>query len=368
MTNNRVVGFDLARAYAIFGMYIVNFNFCFGSFQEPTPLGHFLTAFVGNSTSIFIVLAGMGLTFLSQRAFSGGEEERKRMKNTVLKRSWFLFAWGLLLYNWWPGDILHFYGGYMHLAALVLFVPKRYYLWIAVVVILGFHALLPIIPVTTGWVAVTSEYTDFWTVQGFLRNTFYNGWNSIFPWLSFFMAGMWLGHLDWQDKKQWRRVFLTGLLLFSVVKATRILFKADFNNPQRHWFYNKYWDYVCADYFPPYLPFLLITLGFALMVIPICMSIAARFPESLPIRALAATGQMTLSHYIIHLTLGMLIFSGISGKPYSGLMTGEAKVSSTYILLYACMFFIGSVFFSVYWGRTFKKGPFELLMRRFSKT
>jgi uncharacterized protein len=27
----RILGFDLARAYAIFGMYIVNFTFCFGT-------------------------------------------------------------------------------------------------------------------------------------------------------------------------------------------------------------------------------------------------------------------------------------------------------------------------------------------------
>ena len=27
---------------------------------------------------------------------------------------------GLLVYPWWTGDILHFYGGYMHLAAFFL--------------------------------------------------------------------------------------------------------------------------------------------------------------------------------------------------------------------------------------------------------
>lgn len=42
----RIIGFDLARAYAIFGMFIVNFNFCFGSFQVNSPLGRYLNLFI----------------------------------------------------------------------------------------------------------------------------------------------------------------------------------------------------------------------------------------------------------------------------------------------------------------------------------
>jgi uncharacterized membrane protein YeiB len=109
---HRIIGFDLARAYAIFGMFIVNFNFCFGSFQDNSALGQFLNLFVGNSTAIFIILAGMGLSLMANRA-KYDSEEKSKLKSIVLKRSWFLFTLGLLLYSWWPGDILHFYGGYM---------------------------------------------------------------------------------------------------------------------------------------------------------------------------------------------------------------------------------------------------------------
>ena len=120
----RIIGFDLARAYAIFGMFIVNFNFSFGSLDAPTgPMGHFLNTFTGNSTAIFILCAGMGVSLMTNRpAYS--REEQAALKSKVLKRSWFLFALGLLLYPWWSGDILHFYGGYMHMAAFLLFVPS----------------------------------------------------------------------------------------------------------------------------------------------------------------------------------------------------------------------------------------------------
>lgn len=62
--SNRILGLDVARAYAIFGMLIVNFNFCFGSFQDQSALGRFLNLFTGNSTAIFIICAGMGVSLL----------------------------------------------------------------------------------------------------------------------------------------------------------------------------------------------------------------------------------------------------------------------------------------------------------------
>ena len=88
--NNRIIGFDLARAYAIFGMFIVNFVFCFGDFQDKRPLGTFLFLFVGNSTSIFIILAGMGVSLMTNR-LEYNIEEKKNLKSIILKRSWFLF-------------------------------------------------------------------------------------------------------------------------------------------------------------------------------------------------------------------------------------------------------------------------------------
>ena len=96
----RTLGFDLARAYAILGMFIVNFNFCFGSFDNSTPLGQFVNLFTGNSTSIFVICAGMGVTLLTFQHKGDPLEKRKRIKSVILKRSWFLFALGLLLYLW----------------------------------------------------------------------------------------------------------------------------------------------------------------------------------------------------------------------------------------------------------------------------
>lgn len=355
----RIIGFDLARAYAIFGMFIVNFNFSFGAVMNPTDrIGHFLNIFTGNSTAIFIICAGMGVSLMTNREVYS-TAEKALLKSKILKRSWFLFAIGLLLYNWWSGDILHFYGGYMHVAAFLLFVPKRFYLWGAFFAILIFHLLLFVTPIETSWDFTNYQYQDFWTPIGFLRNTFYNGWNALFPWLSYFLVGMWLGRLDWKNKTTRKSIFWIGFFVFSFIQGMRYLVKLGYFN-------DRWSEYIMAEYFPAYLPFVLVTMGFACMVISICMYIGEHFANSPLIVALTKTGQMTLSHYVIHLTVGMLILAMLTNKQYTGLLEDEAPTSSIYILGYSILFYGLSILLSILWTKRFKHGPLETLMRKFS--
>lgn len=355
----RIIGFDLARAYALFGMFIVNFNYCFGSvFPTEEPVGRFLNLFTGNSTSIFIILAGMGVSLMANQK-NDNQETRSNLKSIILKRSWFLLALGLLLFNWWPGDILHFYGSYMHIAAFLLFVTKRYYLWTALMVIIIYHILLFIIPVETSWDMSTFQYSDFWTLKGFFRNTLYNGWNSVFPWIAYFLLGMWLGKLNWQNNLIKRNVFLTGLLFFIIFQGIRLIAMNNYSDDFLH-------SYILSEYFPPYLPFMVITAGFALMVISACMLIGEKFSENKIIQSLVKTGQMTLSHYVIHLTLGMIILAKLTSKQYTGFPEDEIPTPPVYILIFAISFFIAIVLFSVFWSKRFKNGPLETLMRKIS--
>lgn len=355
----RIIGFDLARAYAIFGMFIVNFNFSFGAVMAPTdPIGHFLNVFTGNSTAIFIICAGIGVSLMTNRA-SYSPEEQAGLKAKILRRSWFLFALGLLLYNWWSGDILHFYGGYMHVAAFLLFVPKRVYLWGNLAAVAVFHLLLLLIPINTGWDFTTFKYVDFWTPLGFLRNTLYNGWNSLFPWLAYFLVGMWLGRLDWQQPLVKRKVFLVGLLVFVLVQGLRLLVR-------QHLFTPLWSDYIMAEYFPPYLPFMLVTMAFALLVIPVCLYLGDQFPTNRLVLALQKTGQLTLSNYVIHLTVGMLLLAQLTGKHYTGLVATGKPTAPAYILAYSIAFYFVSILFSNWWRSRFKNGPLETLMRKIS--
>ena len=75
---------------------------------------------------------------------------------------------------------------------------------------------------------------------------------------------------------------------------------------------------------------------------------------------------MTLSHYVIHLTLGMVLMAFLTGKHYTGLLEDEKPTSSIYILTYSIIFYIFSILFSIFWSRKFKNGPLETLMRKIS--
>jgi uncharacterized membrane protein YeiB len=170
---------------------------------------------------------------------------------------------------------------------------------------------------------------------------------------------MWLGRLNWQDKLIKRNIFLIGLVVFIIIQTLRLMVWQHFFSP--------FWsDYIMAEYFPPYLPFVLVTMAFAFMVIPICMVIGEKFSNSKLILALQKTGQMTLSHYVIHLTLGMILLAFLTEKHYTGFLEDEKPTSAIYILIYSVVFYIFSILFSVFWNRKYKNGPFETLMRKIS--
>ena len=243
----RIIGFDLARAYAIFGMFIVNFNTVFGSHSDQSLTGRFLVLFDGNSSSLFVILSGMGMALMTSRT-KYTDEQMNQIKKKILKRALFLIVTGFLLSLSWPADILHFYGIYMSVAALLIFLPKRVYLWAMAFSILIFHLFLLFIPYETGWNFETLVYTGFWTLKGFMSNTFYNGWNPVFPWTAYFFLGMWLGRINWADLKIRKNIFLTGLTIFSMTELVQY-FAAHSNQ----WI-NRY-GFIFCDYIPPFLPF-----------------------------------------------------------------------------------------------------------------
>jgi uncharacterized protein len=356
----RIIGFDLARAYAIFGMYIVNFNIVFGNYQDKSVMGQVLSLFSGNSSSLFVMLAGMGLSLLAGGKAAATAEGKRQLRRTVHKRGLFLFVSGLLLYNWWPADILHFYGGYMHIAAAILFVPTRYYLWVAIGAVAVFHLLLLVIPYETGWDFNSLQYQDFWTVGGFLRNTLYNGWNPIFPWMAYFAMGMFLGRLDWSNRLRQRNWFLIGLALFLSIYLLQM-------GAQQLALPETVQLVLQADYLPPFLPFLLSTTGVCCMLIAAFVRWGQAVGQHPLAMLLARTGQMTLTHYLLHLTLGLSLLALLSGQNLLT-MSWDTKIAlpPLYILLYATGWFVASVEFSHWWGKRFTQGPFEKLMRRWS--
>jgi len=247
----------------------------------------------------------------------------------------------------------------MFIASFFRHADKQYYLYGAVFFTIIFHLLLILIPYETGWNFDTLTYTDNWSLNGFVRNSLYNGWNSIFPWMSYFMIGMYLGKLDWRNAIVQKKLFLTGLLLYLVVQVAQCI--------HQNLIGITAYSFLNADYLPPVLPFLISTTGFSLLLISTFMYINRFITSNTFVNSLAKTGQMTLTHYISHLTLGILLFSFLASKgAFNQVMDQPTALSPEMILFLSSTYFIGSYYFSKIWAKKFKNGPFESLLRRAS--
>jgi uncharacterized protein len=111
---------------------------------------------------------------------------------------------------------------------------------------------------------------------------------------------------------------------------------------------------------------MVITASYALMVITVCIWLGNKFPQSKLIEWLTIAGGMTLSNYVFHLTIGMVILQTVTGKKYTGFLRLEDPVPPTYILSFSVAFFMLTTILNILWSKKFKKGPLEILMRKIS--
>lgn len=244
----------------------------------------------------------------------------------------------------------------MHIAAFLIFLPRQFFIYAALLAIVLFHILLVIIPYNTGWNFDTLMYEDFWTFKGFIRNTFYNGWNAIFPWIAYFFLGMYLGRLDWNNPRVPRLVLIIGLVVYAFVFSIQRFGPVITQD-------TDFLFYLTADYLPPFLPFMMGTASFGLVLISIFILIGRKVTESKLSKILAATGQMTLTHYVSHLVIGIVLLACLTDKDLSYEILNTDPTAPQIILGFSIFYFIFSCVFSYYWSKKFNHGPLERMIR-----
>ncbi|MEM8932532.1 MAG: heparan-alpha-glucosaminide N-acetyltransferase domain-containing protein, partial [Acidobacteriota bacterium] len=207
-SSTRVIGFDLARAVAVFGMVVVNFKIAMGASDNgPTWLVDLVGLLEGRAAATFVVLAGVGVALMTRRARLDGDLVRlAAARRRLLRRAGLLFVVGLAYTPIWPADILHFYGVYLAIAALVLAAPTRHLAASALGLMSLFMVLLFTLDYERGWDWETLHYDGFWTFDGMVRHLFFNGFHPVIPWLAFVFVGMILGRMDLADRAVRRRV------------------------------------------------------------------------------------------------------------------------------------------------------------------
>ena len=347
----RLIGLDLARGLAICGMIIVHFHVIL---RGPTATGYFLKALDGRPATLFMLLAGVGLSLL----LKGRSPDTTYVRRLLLKRGLFLLAVGYLNLIVWPGDILRVYGVSFCIAVLLVSLSRRGLALTALGFVFGFLLLLSFVDFAENWDFETLTYNDLWSPAGNIRHLFFDGFRSVLPWTGVLVLGMLIGRMTLWNPVWQKRVIASGAALYFAAEFfSRFALRRAQNHPD-----------VLADaellevvtiLFSteslPALPlFLLSSIGSALFFLGVSLTLAQKFPTLIPVRAIVSVGQMAFTWYLGHIYGGALVLYAV----------GWTTESSAVATVSAIAYFGVIAMLSMAWRRRRQRGPLEKLLRR----
>jgi uncharacterized membrane protein YeiB len=370
-TKPRIAGFDLARGLAIWGMITVHFSemLAFGK-QEPGWLYWCLQMLDGRAAATFFILAGIGISMQSRGCWQwvrisqdGNVPDSALQKRAVLgwafaRRGLFLLVAGLLLLTIWEGDILRIYGISLFIVIGLLCASNRRLLTVTACFGVAFIGLLAFGDYDREWNWASLKYHDLWTASGLIRNLFFNGFRSVFPWTGFLLFGMWLGRLPLDDRIVQRRMLIWSVLIAFTSEIASWLLVTCFRECSFGWPERSVVALLGTKSMPPLPLFLLAAGSTAVAVIAGSLIVADRWSRSQPIPAVMACGRMALTWYIVH-----IMFLGFGGFTALGL-TGYKSLPIAFIA--AAVFFAGICEISLPLQTYGHRGPFEWLIRKFA--
>jgi uncharacterized membrane protein YeiB len=356
-STRRILGYDIARAMAMLGMIVVHFGLVMAVDQgRPAWAAWIMHLLDGRAAATFVVLAGVGLTLRSRRAAAADDPRAMAsVRATLIRRGFFLLALGFVNLVVWPGDILRVYGVSLILAAGLVTASDRRLLAVALMFILGFIALFLALDYDTNWEWSPLTYHHLWTLEGTVRNLFYDGFRSVFPWTGLLIFGMWLGRRDLRDRAVNTRV---------VLAAVAVAMLAELVSWGCVWYFRAHPHGMDdetikalfgTDSMPPLPLFLLSAGGAAVAVIALCVRATEAWPRAPWVAPLAAMGQMALTWYVVHIVFGLGIIVALGLATREPMPVGQAC---------GLAFFAAAVLVSWLWKRRFQNGPLESVMRR----
>lgn len=336
---SRLYALDVARAAAVFGMIIVNV----GPYNDDGWASWIVRALNGRASILFVVLAGIGVTFLARRSLTKGITRR----STLLWRGLLLLGLGLGLQTLEHGVnvILSTYAALFFLAAFMVKMSTRWLFFSAAA-----SALLgPVL-----WI-LARQSTDFHIEPAQIGDSPFqilgailiSGPYPLVVWIAPFFLGVWLGRQPLGNAKVQRRlVYLGAITGFGAFGASEVLVRVLGEPDTSEVGFDRLISAVGHSQMPLWL---ISSSGSAVMVLGILLIVVPYFNQR--IRLLVAVGQMPLTAYTAHLVIiALLIYPGPQ-EPLQG-------------FLISCAIMLGLILFAVVWMANFRYGPLETLLRK----
>jgi len=358
--NQRVTGFDLARALAVFGMVIVNFKVAMNADTGNPFLLGFAALFEGRASALFVMLAGIGITFITRKAKASQDHGLiLQSRLSLIKRGLLLVVVGLLFTPVWEADILHFYGFYFLIAAALFTLNDKKLLIAVLLFVLAFPLLMTFLDYEKNWIWASLTYENFWSVDGMIRHIVFNGFHPIFPWAAFLLFGMWLGRQNLANDLVRGRLLIGSSVTLLVIECSFYVINLIVGDGKALELTPEEVDFLFSTSIIPPLPQYIVSAGSSAVIAIIgCLYFSERYSHSCMHQWLHQTGKLALTLYIAHVVLGLGVLESM------GLLTNQTIDLS---LLCALLFCIFGTAFSVLWLRYFNTGPFEWLFRKIAK-
>lgn len=359
----RLVGPDVTRAVALVGVVVMNYHgYLNGAAAALSPDPTFAQRLFNPWTGVlatrfaatFVLVAGVGVTLLTNRSRLGGDpravgEDRWRL----VRRGTLLYCIGMALDFVWPGTIIPFYGAMFVLAAVLFTLRSRWIVLVGAGAMVGAAALQwwGIGRATDGdypsWLFSPDTLTTR-SPRGLLFDLFVNGTHPLLPWLTFLCAGMLLG----RALPQLRHLVLAAAGIALTAASYSI----------NHW--------VTVDDatgrvaravlstrpFDRSLLYTLCTLGTSVAAFCLVSWIAGMAPRSRPVQVLQLAGQTSLTLYLGHVFVFRLLVDRLEWIRPTGLDTA---------LLLALGYWLVALGLAFVWQHRFGIGPAEWVYRRF---
>ncbi len=343
--SERLIGLDVARYFAFVGMVLVNFDVAmsYGVQSNGGFFNEFIGQLQGRASATFVVLAGIGLGLSSFKRES-------QTANIIIKRAIFLLILGLLNIYIFEGDILHYYAFYFLFGVFLLPFSNRVLIWIIGLLNIVFFAMMLYIDYESGWNFEKLTYSGFWTIDGFLRNLFFNGFHPILPWLGFFLLGILLSRALLKERQVQIKMITWGLVAIIFSEIMSFIF-SDYLIPVG----SEFQFLVMTESMPPMPLYFLAASGSAFLIIGFCLLVSERFRDSNIYSLISPAGTQTLTLYILHIIVGLGLIDTLG-------FTGSQTSSQAFVA--AIIFCILGTIFAYFWSKWFRRGIFESLMRK----
>jgi uncharacterized protein len=355
---DRVIDLDVARAVALIGVAAMNYHGYLINLGGPigeSTINRFFNPWMGplstRFAATFVLVAGMGITLMTNRGrLSGDRLRRSADRWTLIRRGFLLYCFGFFFEWLWSGTILFFYGAYFIVGAVLFLLRTR---WL---ILIG--ALAAISAAALQWWAFETDHDTQWLFGGWygatpyrsprrlVFDTFINGTHPLLPWLAFLCAGMVIGRYLPLSAKLRQVLAALGVLMVTGTYLANHLFA---NTPLRA-------QLLATDPFSRSLNYTTCAVGSSIAAFCVIGWIAERTRTSLVTRALAAAGRTTLTLYVLH----ALVFNAVVIRWHLIRPTGLDVA-----LGFAAGFWLVAIVLAAWWQRRFGIGPAEWFYRRF---